>query len=106
MYYCSWVDPLNCFFIVITFKNISSKNEVLSIDSRQGLIFDKYENTIINTAVEVKKDIVNAMILNGSTSRLFIIDTVNIQNIFDGGGTILFWMKIKSDGGGNIGNIL
>ena len=65
----------------LTYKNISSKDEVLSIDAYQGVIQDKYENVITNTDVVVKRDNSNVMYFDGDTSKLAIGNVGNIKSI-------------------------
>ena len=42
---------------------------------------------------------------DGADDLVTVTDTASIQNIFDGGGTILFWVNLRSDGEGDIGHI-
>uniref|UniRef100_A0A6M3LXT8 Putative lectin/glucanase superfamily protein n=1 Tax=viral metagenome TaxID=1070528 RepID=A0A6M3LXT8_9ZZZZ len=48
---------------------------------------------------------VRALTFNGSTSLITVTDAPPIQNIFDGGGSILAWVNPASDGEGNTGRI-
>ena len=43
---------------------------------------------------------------NGAESRIVIGDAVNIQDIWDGGGTVETWLYPRSDGEGNNGRVV
>ncbi len=46
-----------------------------------------------------------ALDFNGTSGLVTVTDAASIQNIFDGGGTVEFWIKVRSDGEADTGRI-
>lgn len=79
----------------------SNYQEVLSIDQRRGVIKDKYENAIVNTGVEVKRDGIRVMDFDGAS--YLNIDSVLPKLANTTTGTWMCWVEpfdaIPSDTG-------
>ena len=70
------------------------QNTVINVDSRLGLIFDPYGNTITKTDVEILKDgaIYGVLYPDGTNARLDAGTSINLQ--LNNNLSCIFWFKI------------
>jgi len=76
------------------YRKPATNSEVLNISSLNGIIQDKYSNTITNVATTIVKDNANVMDFNGTTSKLTITDTASLRPLTSA-YTVAFWIKTK-----------
>lgn len=78
-------------------------NEILNVDARDGVIANKWNSALTNTAVSVvKSGSIYAMDFNGTSSKL----DLGTYNTLVGDKTVRFWVNLKGFGSSEIGGII